>query len=247
MVSHFLLSSVFLPFGENCCFLQLMWSVANSLELRGPKGWWLMRPNIAAAAASLPPPFLTKIPITILANIPFLSPRLQLSEIERISELSQFSAESGERTHLLLPFFSAALKLESWKREEFYDCFPVLPLKLDNWVPDDEDEKRKGERKEREKRRWDYGRFYWRKCQTPDQSNLLMLLSSSWMHSGQKTLQKLTSWKKCTSEESNIYFWFQYKTMKILWNYNCVIFGNFRPLCIITASAAATSRYCVQL
>ena len=33
----------------NCCFLQLMWSVANSLEHWGPKGWWLMRPNIASS------------------------------------------------------------------------------------------------------------------------------------------------------------------------------------------------------
>ena len=121
-------------FGENCCFLQLMWSVANSLEHWGPKGWWLMRPNIAAAA-SLPPPFLTKIPITILANIPFLSPRLQLSEIERISELSQFSAESGERTHLLLPFFcrSKVGKLEKGGILRLLSSSPTKARQLSSW------------------------------------------------------------------------------------------------------------------
>ena len=36
-----------------------MWSVANSLEHWGPKGWWLMRPNIASSVhspSSSPPP-----------------------------------------------------------------------------------------------------------------------------------------------------------------------------------------------
>ena len=69
----------FVPhFWQNCCFLRLMRSVANSLEHTthnstessvvlkrgaGPKGWWLMRPNITST-----PVFhcvlLTKIPIT---------------------------------------------------------------------------------------------------------------------------------------------------------------------------------------
>ena len=98
-----------------------------------------------------------------MANIPFLSPSFQLSEIEKrifgafsifswsTSEASSSSliwASSSRRTH---PLLFSALKLESWKREEFYDCFPV-PLKLDNWVPDDESHEKGRKRRKKEMR-----------------------------------------------------------------------------------------------
>ena len=192
-----------------------MWSVANSLELRGPKGWWLMRPNIAAALCcygSSTPVFdkntnhnTTVVPMA--ANIPFLSPSFQLSEIEKrifgafsifswsTSEASSSSliwASSSRRTHPLLFFGSKVGKLEKGGILRLLSS-STKARQLSSWRR----EQRKGEKK-REKRRWDYDRrFYWRKCQTPDQSNLLMLLSSR-MHSGQNFLEKFHRWIKPT-------------------------------------------------
>ena len=85
-----------------------MWSVANSLELRGPKGWWLMRPNIAAALCcygSSTPVFdkntnhNTTVPWQTSRFYPLVSnfPRLR----REFLELSQFSAEAPLKLLLL--------------------------------------------------------------------------------------------------------------------------------------------------
>ena len=137
--------------------------------------------------------------VPMAANIPFLSPSFQLSEIEKrifgafsifswsTSEASSSSliwASSSRRTHPLLFFGSKVGKLEKGGILRLLSS-STKARQLSSWRR----EQRKGEKK-REKRRWDYDRrFYWRKCQTPDQSNLLMLLSSR-MHSGQNFLEK---------------------------------------------------------
>ena len=147
-----------------------MWSVANSLELRGPKGWWLMRPNIAAALCccygSSTPVFdkntnhnTTVVPMA--ANIPFLSPSFQLSEIEKrifgafsifswsTSEASSSSliwASSSRRTHPLLFFGSKVGKLEKGGILRLLSS-STKARQLSSWRR----EQRKGEKKKRKK------------------------------------------------------------------------------------------------